>query len=92
MPTLLDQNPLWEKLAPIQKLYINLASYRFMVETLKGCFLCTDWDTFSGELNPPNATEVTTDYIKFCVDADLKTDNKSQPQQLTLHHKGGEGL
>ena len=38
------------------------------IETLKGCFLCTDWDTFSGEPNLDNATEVTTDYIKFCVD------------------------
>lgn len=35
------------------------------IETLKGCFLCTDWDTFSDE---DNVTEVTTDYIKFCVD------------------------
>ena len=56
MPTLLDQNPLWEKLAPIQKLCINLASYRFMVETLKGCFLCNNWNIFHN-MNADEATK-----------------------------------
>ena len=37
------------------------------IETLKGCFLCTDWDIFlSHDLN--EATDVITDYINFCVD------------------------
>ncbi|KAK0137741.1 hypothetical protein N1851_026045 [Merluccius polli] len=36
-------------------------------ETLKGCFLCTDWSIFHDlELN--EATETVTDYINFCVD------------------------
>ena len=37
------------------------------VETLKGCFLCTDWEVFhSDDIN--ETTMVTTDYIKFCTD------------------------
>lgn len=37
------------------------------VDTLRGCFSCTDWNIFHHlELN--EATETTKDYIKFCVD------------------------
>lgn len=39
-----------------------------------------------------NATEITTDCIKFCVDTDPKMENKSLPQQQTLYHKVGEGV
>lgn len=54
------------------------------IETLKGCFLCTDWDMFSGENNLDYATEVTTDYIQFCIDTvipkkTIKTFPNSKP-------------
>ena len=38
-------------------------------ETLEGCFMCTDWESFietSSTLN--EAVEVTQDYINFCVE------------------------
>ena len=37
------------------------------IETLKGSFLCTDWDIFS-DLEIDDATEAITDYIHFCAD------------------------
>ena len=37
------------------------------MESLKGCFLCTDWSIFH-ELELNEATETVTDYINFCVD------------------------
>lgn len=36
-------------------------------ETLKGCFLCTDWSIFH-QLELDEATDTITDYITFCVD------------------------
>lgn len=50
---------------PVQKTVIQWSEDS--VETLKGCFLCTDWSIFHDlELN--EATETITDYINFCVD------------------------
>ena len=39
------------------------------VETLKGCFICTDWEVFTPN-NPDinTATDSVTDYIKFCTE------------------------
>ena len=39
------------------------------VETLKGCFMCTDWGVFTQD-NPDinTATDSVTDYIKFCIE------------------------
>ena len=37
------------------------------LETLKGSFLCTDWDILSN-LEIDEATEVITDYVHFCAD------------------------
>ena len=36
------------------------------IETLKGCFLCTDWSLFHA-LELDEATVTITDYIEFCV-------------------------
>lgn len=55
-------------------------------------FLYTHWDIFFREMSLENATEITTDCIKFCVDTDPKMENKSLPQQQTLYHKVGEGV
>ncbi len=37
------------------------------METLKGCFLCTDWSIFQ-QLELDDATDTISDYINFCVD------------------------
>ena len=39
------------------------------VETLKGCFMCTDWELFTQD-NPDinTATYSATDYVKFCTE------------------------
>lgn len=37
------------------------------METLKGCFLCTDWSIFH-QLELDEATDTISDYINFCVD------------------------
>lgn len=37
------------------------------VDTLRGCFSCTDWSLFH-KLDLDEATETITDYINFCVD------------------------
>ncbi len=37
------------------------------METLKGCFLCTDWSVFH-QLELNEATDTISDYINFCVD------------------------
>ncbi len=48
------------------------------VETLRGCFECTDWNMFHNlELN--EATETITDYINFCV-------NNVVPKKVILHY------
>lgn len=36
------------------------------VETLQGCFQCTDWDVLTDGSSPEEATEVVTHYITFC--------------------------
>lgn len=49
---------------PVQKTVLQWSEDS--VESLKGCFLCTDWSIFHDlELN--EATETVTDYINFCV-------------------------
>ena len=37
------------------------------IETLKGCFLSTEWSIFH-EMDVDNANETVTDYIQFCLD------------------------
>ncbi len=37
------------------------------METLKGCFLCTDWSIFH-QLELNEATDTISDYINFSVD------------------------
>lgn len=37
------------------------------IETLKGCFACTDWSIFHSS-NIDDATESITSYILFCID------------------------
>lgn len=37
------------------------------IETLKGCFLCTDWSIFHS-LELDEATDTINDYMKFCID------------------------
>lgn len=37
------------------------------IETLKGCFQCTEWNIFH-RLDVDTAAETVTDYIQFCVD------------------------
>lgn len=40
------------------------------IESLKGCFLCTDWDVFhDADINV--TTDTITDYINYCVDSVL---------------------
>ena len=36
------------------------------IETLRGCFECTDWDVFFGNNTIDEATEAVSNYIKFC--------------------------
>lgn len=38
------------------------------METLRGCFMCTDWSIFHA-LELDEATVTITDYMKFCVDS-----------------------
>ena len=38
------------------------------IETLKGCFLCTDWSVFHA-LELDEATVTITDYMTFCIDS-----------------------
>ena len=37
-------------------------------EALRACFECTDWKTLTDASTIDMATEVVTDYIKFCED------------------------
>ena len=61
---------------PIQKTVLQWTEDS--VETLKGCFLCTDWSIFH-ELDLNEATETITDYIHFCVDIVV-------PKKSILHY------
>lgn len=48
------------------------------IESLKGWFLCTEWDIFYGaELD--ESTEVITDYVNIC------TDNVVTKKQVTIY-------
>lgn len=48
-------------------------------ETLKGSFLCTDWDIFHNQ-DIDVATDTITEYIRFCVDSLVtKKDNTVYP-------------
>lgn len=52
------------------------------IARLQGCFACTDWEVFEGELE--EQTSVITSYIKFCIDTlipvkTIRTDPNSKP-------------
>ena len=72
-----------------------------IIETLKGLFLCTDWDIFYG-LGIDKATDTITENIKFCMDCvatkniittypinkrDITREVKSQREQWATHAK-----
>lgn len=49
------------------------------IESLKGCFLCTEWDIYySADID--ETTEVIADYVNFC------TDNVATKKQVTIYH------
>jgi len=46
------------------------------IETLQGCFECTEWDAFFGDNpDPDEVTDVITCYINFCIDSIIPTKN-----------------
>lgn len=48
------------------------------IETLKGCFLCTDWSIFHS-LELDEAADTITDYMKIC------TDNVVAQKEVVIH-------
>ena len=63
------------------------------VETLKDCFMCTDWEVFTQD-NPDinTATDSVTDYIKFCTETVIPKKTEMFSQQETLHNQGDQRL
>ena len=70
--------PVFQRLQPLVKTVKNWTADS--IESLKGCFECTDWDMFyNGCANVNELADVISSYISFCVNRIIPT------KQITIY-------